>query len=1177
MPVSRASGWGVVASVAAVLAGSVLIAQPSAADDSYAATDDPSQISMLSGPEGSGPVSMRFSWVTEPDVTDTVIEYATKESFADTGEFADRAEGRWERADINVATSRPVNGHKVEIEGLLPSTEYVYRVGDGDAHMSDVHGFTTRDAEVGEFAFHWYTDAQMNDYEGYADTLIPAMDRAFREAPDPAFMLFTGDQVNHSYKSEQWDGFFRALQSRSTSVPTYFTIGNHEYEGNPDDGYLDWESPDPYFTNFAARTNIPPNGPAYFGAADGKPTAVGEEAKTLRNTAYYFEHGDALFIVLNHFDQLDDAALQPQLDWLKTVVQASDAKWKIAAYHHGPYLGRRNHPSNYRDIAKAFDEAGIDLSLSGHDGMYLRTNPLKDDVVVGDGEGTTYVTGAAVGDGQGYTWNPDIAGRYTAVYKDNQESSYQTVSVSPEKISITSTSRDPKTKAYSVNDTFEITKALTPSLDDWVPPPAPEQVHDEDYPPLVDGTYEISTAAQLMYLSNNLGNGFDKLPADGDYRLTADIDLQRLRGFRPLGLSSGFTGTFDGNGHTISNLYLDYDQGWELDHQPAASGFVARLGEGGRVRDLGLARVEYRDAEGAVGGVAGIVDGGEIERVYVTGTVESTQDTAGGIVGVLAGGGVADSYSTVHLDGSATAGGLVGEIPAGATATVERSLVTGAVVTTRELAGGAIGRLASASGRIHDTVAANRLITGTNAGALVGQADDAARVDNNVVWADVPVTGTQTEQRGVTELTEPDFIAESTYRDLGWDFETVWAWQPATPAHPLLAGISSQLNPLPFTNKDALADLVATVTGENAPDEAGYTRYSYRFLLDAIDAGRTVLASPLASQTEVDQAHDRLRAAIEFLNPISAERQYKAGSIAELRYRIAEIGDGEEDVWLTRDFDADDAGGPLRFEQGAVRLRAETPTTLRVRGNVYVAVSGAELTVGPNVTLLQDAENTARAAFVRVSSGGHLGVEDATIDSDATMSGSQGVIVTDGSRESVTIERSRVSGVGARTIYAYSAGPLFTITDSTITNTNTALYRSHYVLGGKTVIEGSIGGGAVLHDFRDSAVEATADGNVVTLAKSGTGPAVSDPAYAISYVVSEGALGDFGDPVPYTGPITVPAGSTVHAALTHQGFHGPVASFTVPAEPTCRPPGPPSHKPGPPTDKPGPPICKPQR
>jgi len=73
---------------------------------------------------------------------------------------------------------------------------------------------------------------------------------------------------------------------------------------------------------------------------------------------------------------------------------------------------------------------------------------------------------------------------------------------------------------------------------------------------------EISTPSQLSQIGIN-----PSYPLDGDYVLTADIDLGSLASWTPvggsnvtLGAQSGsfvFSGTFDGQGHTISDLYAN--------------------------------------------------------------------------------------------------------------------------------------------------------------------------------------------------------------------------------------------------------------------------------------------------------------------------------------------------------------------------------------------------------------------------------------------------------------------------------------------------------------------------------------------------------------------------------------------------------------------------------------------
>ena len=68
------------------------------------------------------------------------------------------------------------------------------------------------------------------------------------------------------------------------------------------------------------------------------------------------------------------------------------------------------------------------------------------------------------------------------------------------------------------------------------------------------GAIEIDTAADLQAIKNDLG---------GNYILTADIDFQNGP-YTPIGtLDAPFTGTFDGDGHTISNLTLASDDNFQ--------------------------------------------------------------------------------------------------------------------------------------------------------------------------------------------------------------------------------------------------------------------------------------------------------------------------------------------------------------------------------------------------------------------------------------------------------------------------------------------------------------------------------------------------------------------------------------------------------------------------------------
>ena len=62
----------------------------------------------------------------------------------------------------------------------------------------------------------------------------------------------------------------------------------------------------------------------------------------------------------------------------------------------------------------------------------------------------------------------------------------------------------------------------------------------------------ISTPQELDNVRKNL---------KGNYQLANDIDMSNYTDYEPIGNESegAFKGTFNGNGHTIKNLEMDYD------------------------------------------------------------------------------------------------------------------------------------------------------------------------------------------------------------------------------------------------------------------------------------------------------------------------------------------------------------------------------------------------------------------------------------------------------------------------------------------------------------------------------------------------------------------------------------------------------------------------------------------
>ena len=218
----------------------------------------------------------------------------------------------------------------------------------------------------------------------------------------------------------------------------------------------------------------------------------------------------------------------------------------------------------------------------------------------------------------------------------------------------------------------------------------------------VDGVYQISTAAELQKFAQRVNNG--EL-ADANAVLTANIDLSEICGenvggqsasWTPIGSDNRpYTGTFNGNGKTISGLYIDSsdnDQG--LFGYVGTRGTVQNLTVSGSVKGddyvggvVGDNRgsVEDCDFTGSVsgnsyvGGVVGVVgvvgdSSGSVKNCYNTGAVSSLDSGSGNSVGGVVGyndigGSVTNCYNTGSVNGSIEAGGVVGSNSLSATVT----------------------------------------------------------------------------------------------------------------------------------------------------------------------------------------------------------------------------------------------------------------------------------------------------------------------------------------------------------------------------------------------------------------------------------------------------------------------------------------------------------------------------
>ena len=177
-----------------------------------------------------------------------------------------------------------------------------------------------------------------------------------------------------------------------------------------------------------------------------------------------------------------------------------------------------------------------------------------------------------------------------------------------------------------------------------------ENLGGEDVEPVLDGTgseedpFLIENTDDLLAFAASVNDGSMYGYADMNVMLTQDIDLEGIA-WTPIGnmddmetYSTMFMGTFDGGGHTISNLTYESDE-----FNCGAGMFGVSLGT---IKDLTVenAVVSVTEASSmAIGCVVGYNMYGTVENVHLTGTSHvAGNNCTGGIAGGSLGGMISD-------------------------------------------------------------------------------------------------------------------------------------------------------------------------------------------------------------------------------------------------------------------------------------------------------------------------------------------------------------------------------------------------------------------------------------------------------------------------------------------------------------------------------------------------------
>lgn len=246
------------------------------------------------------------------------------------------------------------------------------------------------------------------------------------------------------------------------------------------------------------------------------------------------------------------------------------------------------------------------------------------------------------------------------------------------------TNNDYQEKTATIVFTVEATQGNAPEVDEW-DGTADTSWYDSENP---QTEYTLSTAEQFLGLSELVSG--DRTFKDVTFTLANDLDLycedttEFADGdpltFRPIGDHSKngtFEGVFDGNGHTISNLYQN---GWDLGYEWGVYGSYGLFGNlnNATIKNLTIVGTESYIEGGDVSFVAGSATGNCVfENITIEdGTIATYNNGCGGIIGWSGAGTYTFKNITIGEDvvlgglwGSfdSSIGGIVGQAEPGAT------------------------------------------------------------------------------------------------------------------------------------------------------------------------------------------------------------------------------------------------------------------------------------------------------------------------------------------------------------------------------------------------------------------------------------------------------------------------------------------------------------------------------
>jgi tartrate-resistant acid phosphatase type 5 len=250
----------------------------------------------------------------------------------------------------------------IVVGDLKPDTDYTYEI---QLHNSVIGNGTVRTWPSNSTRLAFFVIGDYGTGNGAQHQIAQAMLAEFRKREHsgnpPRFVITTGDNIYGDFSttffgvrhtgsadSDWTNKFFEPYRELISHIPFYPTLGNHD--GNESENRTDLSA---YLDNFF----FPGDKPAryyefsYAGFADffALDSTLITESGPMR--AQYLENG-------------------PEFAWMKKVLPASKAMWKIPYYHHPVFNAGPRHVSSHHDLQHWIDlfaSSGVKVVFNGHE------------------------------------------------------------------------------------------------------------------------------------------------------------------------------------------------------------------------------------------------------------------------------------------------------------------------------------------------------------------------------------------------------------------------------------------------------------------------------------------------------------------------------------------------------------------------------------------------------------------------------------------------------------------------------------------------------------------------------------------------------------------------------------------------------------------------------------------